>query len=422
MLIFNKIKTTIKNITYLVSGNFISLMLGLLFNIYIAKMLGASAYGIYNTVGAFVAMFGFFVFEGYQKVAVREACGDQDRLITVVENILGIKTLFSVFSVLITIFASLLFDYNKATIVYICIFSLNFVFGSISSILKTVFHVNLKMKYIAYVSLIQKLIYIIPAGICIWFGGGVIYLVICYTLATFSEIFVSLYYIKTHFNASFSFKKIIKSKFNIIYFKEAFVLSLLGFIGYFHSTIDITMLSWMVSAESVGLYAAANKLVWPLQLLGRMTKMSIFPLFIKRFHSGQQVPGKTLFKISGLIVLIMFPIALFVSFFSKEIIFFTFGEEFYGASEILKYLCWMVSLGLAGLPFATSMMANHHEKKLIIPNIMRSLSNVILNYFFIKKYGYMGAVYSTVITYFWYHIFINFVYQYYVLKKAGNIV
>ena len=418
---FENTKIILKNITYLVSGNFISLILGFLFNIYIAKMLGTTQYGIYSTVSAFTAMFGFLIFDGYQKVAIREACGDKEKLVLIIENIIGIKTLFSTLAVFTAIISSLFFNYTQSTIVYIWIFSFTLVFGSINSILQTVFHVNLKMKYIAYLELIQKLIYIIPAGICIWFNGGIINLVFFYTLATFFEIFINLYFIKTHFATSFSVLRIVKSRFNKLYFKEAFIFSLLGFIGYFHRTIDITMLSWMVSPESVGLYAAASKLIWPLHLLGRMTKVAIFPQFIKTYKSGQQVAAKTLFKISGIIALCMLPIAFIISSFSDTIILLTFGEEFHGSAEVLKYLGWMIPFGIIGLPFATSMMANHHEKKLIIPSIMRSLSNVVLNYFLIKHYGYMGAVYSTVITYFWYHIFIGFGYQYYILKKQGNI-
>lgn len=73
------------------------------------------------------------------------------------------------------------------------------------------------------------------------------------------------------------------------------------------------------------------------------------------------------------------------------------------------------------LPFSLAAQANHHEAKLIFPNILRSISNVLLNYIFIRQYGLMGAVYSTVITYSWYHILVAFGYQYYLLKKAGQI-
>lgn len=423
MLSHEKIKIIARNITYLISGNFLSLFLGFAFNVYIAKTLGIANYGIFSTVDAFTAMFGFFVFEGYQKVAIRECCGDKNKLQQVIENILGIRTLLSLLAVSITMISSFFFDYSHVLILYIAIYSFNLLFGSITSMLHVVFHVNSNMKYIAYSNLLQRLIYIIPAGICIWFDKDVKYLILFFTLSTLCEIFLNLFLIKKFFSLSFSLRRCFSPFIvNRNYFKEAFVFSLLGFIGYFHGVIDITMLSWMMPIESVGLYAAANKLIMPLHLIGRMIKVAFFPQFLKAFKAKQTVPVKSLFKISGAITFCMLPIAIMISIFSEQIILLTFGEEFFGSAEILKVLCWIIPFGILALPFTVSMQANHHEKKLIIPNILRSLSNVALNYIFIIKYGIMGAVYSTVITYFWYHILINFGYQYYILKKSGNIV
>ena len=406
---------------YLVSGNVASLILGYAFNVYIGKTLGASEFGIYNTVDAFTAMFGIFVFQGYQKVAIRECSGNKDKLVAVIENILGIKTTLSIFSVISAIIFSFFFNYSNAIIIYISIFAFTNLFGSISSMLQVVYHVNSKMKYIVYTNLIQKLIYIFPAGICIWLNGGVKYLVIFYTISTFTDIFINLYIIKKVFSISISFTSFFRYHIDVKLFKEAFVFSLLGFIGYFYRTIDITMLSWMVGVESVGFYAAANKLIMPVHMAGAMLKVALFPHFMELFKKQDKIKATQLFKMSGFISVCVLPVSCLISFFSKQIILLTFGAEFSGSIEVLRILSWVIPLGILGLPFTMAMQANHHEIKLILPNFLRSLSNVILNYFFILKYGYMGAVYSTVAVYFWYHIFVNFGYQYYVLKKAGNI-
>lgn len=385
MLSTKKIKIIIGNILYLISGNIVSLILGFAFNIYIAKALGASEYGIYNTVDAFTAMFGIFVLQGYKKVAIRECSGNKEKLEEVLENILGIKTALSFFSVISAIIFSFFFNYSNLVIIYISIFSFTNLFGSISSMLSVVYHVNLKMKYIVYTSLIQKLIYIIPAGICVYFNGGVKYLIIFFTVSTFIDIFVNIYIIKKVFFISISLKSFFIYNFNDRYFKEAFVFSLLGFIGYFHRTIDITMLSWMSTLENVGYYAAANKLIMPVHMAGAMVKVALFPHFMEIFKTKKYINATALFKISGIIAICVIPIAGMMSFFSEQIIFLTFGEAYSGSAEVLKVLGWVIPLGIIGLPFTLSIQANHHEKKMILPSILRSLSNVILNYVFIPN-------------------------------------
>jgi len=417
-----KIKKIGQNILYLATGNITSQLLGFLFNIYIARTLGASEYGIFSTVSAFTGMFAFLTFDGYQKVAIRECSGDKEKTKTTIESILGIKTALSVLAVIVTILASIFFDYSKTIMVYISIFSFTLLFSSIRSLLHVVYHINYKMKYIVYTGLIQKLIYIIPAGICLWFNGGVEYLIIFFVLSTFFDMLINFYIINNIFSVSLSLGNIFRYRINLIFFKEAFVFSLLGFIAYFYELIDIAMLSWMVSAESVGLYAAGYKLIAPIQMLGRVVRVAFFPKFIESFKTGEQVKSTDLFKMSAILAVCLVPLSLSITIFAEEIILYTFGSQYSGSADVLKYLCWMFPFSIVTFPFVLSIQANHHEKKLILPNILRSISNVILNYIFIKKYGYMGAVYSTAITYFWYYLSINFGYQYYILKKAGNIV
>jgi O-antigen/teichoic acid export membrane protein len=177
----------------------------------------------------------------------------------------------------------------------------------------------------------------------------------------------------------------------------------------------------MVSPEEVGLYAAAFRLIMPIHLMGRLARVAFFPQIIEIFKKEKIVNASGLFKISFLIAIVLLPVSLLVSFNSSQIIILCFGSEYSGSIPVLKYLAWIIPFGILSLPFGLAMQANHHEKKLILPSVLRSLCNVILNYFFIKEYGYIGAVYSTVGTYLWQMIFINFGYQYYVMKKAGNI-
>ncbi len=420
MFNISTIKLIIKNIIYLVSGNALTLIIGFFFNIYIAKTLGTSEYGVFNTVEAFTALFGFLIFDGYQRVAVREACKNQETLRQVIENILGIKTLFSLGAVFAVFCSTAFFNYTDTITLYIYIFSFNLLFGSISIMLEVVYHSHSEMKYIAYTKLCHKLVYILPSGVIIWFGGGVEYLIICFTLSTFINIFINLYIVKRVFSIEFSLKSILSSTFNASFFRQALVFSLLGFIGYFHRTIDITMLSWMTSSSEVGLYAAASKLIMPVHLIGKMAKVAFFPQFVETFTAKKQVKAIELFKISGIIGILILPVSILISTYSDQIILYTFGTDFSGSVDILRYLAWIIPFGLLPLPFVLAGTANHHEQKMLLPNILRSSCNVILNYVLIKKYGYMGAVYSTMGTYLWFQTFI-IGYLYYILKKAGNI-
>ncbi len=418
----SKLKVGIKNTSYLVAGNVSGQLISMIFTIYIARKLGPSTFGIYSTVGAFVGMFGFLTFVGYQKVLIRESSGCTDKLQKLQEDInsvFALKSLLSCLAIGLAVISSF-FVYEFQLVVLITIYSFTLIFNGTSSILQVVFHVHNKMKYLMYTALIRRLIYIVPAAICINFGGSVKSIIISFTLSTLFDVFVNYYFANKYFSFRLTLRCLTTLNFEKRFFRQAMVFSFLGFIGYFYSKIDITMLSWLVTQESVGTYSAGYKLIQPMEMVGMMAAVSFFPLTVERFKQNKPVKAQKLFFASLVIAVILIPVSLLITFFSKDIISLLYGDEYQGAHLVLRYLCWVIPLGLVNWPFILSMQANHHEKAFIIPNIMRAITNVILNYFFILKYGMIGVVYSTIVVYVLFFTFIN-IFMFYILKKHKNL-
>ena len=121
MFRLSKVNVGLKNTSYLVAGNILGQMLGLFFTIYIARKLGPAEFGIYNTVGAFVAMFGFLTFNGYQKVLIRKCSGQTDKLQRGIESIFALKMLLSFLAVCATVAIAFFVNYEARIIVFISI-------------------------------------------------------------------------------------------------------------------------------------------------------------------------------------------------------------------------------------------------------------------------------------------------------------
>jgi O-antigen/teichoic acid export membrane protein len=278
------------------------------------------------------------------------------------------------------------------------------------------------MKYVTFASLIQRLLYITPSAVIIYLGGGVEFLVVFFSLSTLLNVFINYHFAAKYFSFRLDVAALRTFTFDKRLFKQASVFSFLWFVAYFYSKIDIVMLSWFLDHASVGIYSAGYKLIQPMELIGQMAAISFFPLMVKRYKEREAVKIKSLLTASSVIFLMLAPISLFVTLFSEEIISVLYGATYVQSHLVLKYLCWMIPLSLVTLPLSISMQANIHEKRMIMPVILRALSNITLNYILLRKYGLMGVVYSTMITYSWYFLIVNFGYQFYILKKAGNIL
>ncbi len=203
--------------------------------------------------------------------------------------------------------------------------------------------------------------------------------------------------------------------------KSGIIFSLINFFGFLYSKVDIVMASMFLTSKDVGLYSVGYRLIRIGTMVWSMVSLAFFPIIVKKFKKGP-LPAKSLFQISFLIFIVVFPVCLMISIFSKQIILFLFGDKYLGADKILQVLVWVIPIANPTWPFVWAMKANYHEKKILYVAPLRSASNIILNYVLLKKFGIIGIAYSTIITYLWYMIFINFGYQYYILKRAGNIV
>jgi O-antigen/teichoic acid export membrane protein len=419
---FTKLRVGFNNTLYLITGNVVGQILSFVFTVYIAKKLGPSEFGVFNTVSAFVGMFSFLTFQGYQKVLIRECSGQIDKLQRITESIFFLKTFLSLIAVCAAFFSALFLNYNIQIIVYIAIYGFTLLFNNFSNILQVVFHANSEMKFIAYSGFLQRLIYIIPSTIVIYLEGGVKYLIIFLTISTMINVIINYYFAKKYFNFRLKINNLIKFVYNKKLFNQAFVFSFLGVIGYFYSKIDIVMISWFLDQRSVGIYSVGFKLIQPIEMFAMMASVAFFPMVVNRFKQNLPVKSQTLIYASIMLAILAIAISLLITLFAEKLILILFGTEYRESGLVLKYLCWVIPLTLITKPFVLSMQANHHERKIIFPNILRALSNITLNYFLILKYGMMGVVYSTILTYSWYFLIVNLGYQYFVLKRAGNIV
>jgi len=415
-----KISVGLKNTMNLTAGNIFLQVIGFIFGIYVARVLKPTDYGVYNTASAFVGMFGFLTIGGYIKVVLRNTSGELEKLKIEIEKVLSIKTAFVLFSIILVIVFAFIFNYENQLIWFIGIYAFTLLSSSFKSIYDIVFQANNRMQFMVYSSILEKLLYVIPAGLFLYFGGGVTELIIIYVLSTYFSVGIRKYFADKYFKSKIDIKKIFQWNYERRTLSPALVFSLLSFIGYFYSKIDIVMLSAMTGQRDVGIYSAAFKMVAPVQLIGSMSRVAFFPIVVENFKKRVISAGE-LIKYTFWLALILVPISAVISLFSKDIIGLLLGAKYLESAQVLEYLIWIEPLGIITTPFVLAMQANHHEKKLIIPNILRSLSNVILNFVLIKKFGLMGCVYSTLITYFWYYLFINFGYQYIVLKRSGNI-
>jgi O-antigen/teichoic acid export membrane protein len=114
----------------------------------------------------------------------------------------------------------------------------------------------------------------------------------------------------------------------------------------------------------------------------------------KRYDEAEKVLNNSLRLLSFFI----FFAALVATLFQKEIVCLLFSERYLDSAPAFSLLMIAVGIGLIGNILGTSLVALGQSDKPVKINIVDSTTNVIGNLIMIPMFGFMGAVYATLLS------------------------
>jgi len=411
-----KLLDGLKNASYLMIGNIISHIVELAGFIYIARLLGPSNYGIYVTVSAFVGMFGLLTFEGLNRVVLREGAKDIGGMNKHLEKVTGIKNFFAFIAVIACIIGSFFTPYPMQTKAYITIFSFTLLYRAFNSFLGTIYQAAEKMQYNAILQILNRIIFVFLSITFLYMGFGLLAL---FLIALFSNFFtLTINFKLTKKFISFKFWRTIE--WDRFLLKSALIFSILYFMNFLATRIDLVMISLLRSPMDVGIYGVAYKIVNSGLMARGVIATAFFPVIVKIFHKGP-ISWKHMLKYASLIGFGVLAIAILISFYSGQIILLLFGEEYIESGAILAVLIFYLAIVFFSIPFTNALQATYNEGQLLKVCWIAPSLNIGLNYLFLMWFGLIGIAYSTlVVTSI--SIFIYIVLTWRVLKKQNKII
>ena len=170
------------------------------------------------------------------------------------------------------------------------------------------------------------------------------------------------------------------------------------------------MISLLLKNEEIsGLYRAATLLPANLQFITMSVVVFIFPYFARHSNDGQWIWKRFLQMTAGLAV-VMGSFICICLLFTPQITQIVFGEEYMGAVGTMR-LMW-VTFGINAvfrMPSVNLLAAIGMVKFSTINSIVSAIVHIILDYFFITRYGFAGAAMALTVAYGLSSV-INFVY------------
>jgi len=397
-LLFNNttVKQTIfKNTLWLTLGIAVSKFLKIVLIVYVARILGATEYGMLSFALAFVSIFIVFADLGLSNIIIREFAREKENE-KEFYSILSLKillTLGALMAIFITSF-SITSDIIIRKIIWIlAMFSMVEWF---SVIFYVFFQARQKMEYQSFAVIFESLAVTIIGFFVIlnypsaqnlsyaYLGASLIGLI--FVLFLFHFKFIPL---------KISWQRSVWRKFLLM----AWPLALAGVFTTVYNYIDSIMMGSMGQITETGWYNAAYRITAVFSIPLGLIFASFFPMVSKFFKESKEKLQKAWNYQMEIIILVTLPLMVGGIVLAPKIIDFVYGSGFTPAILAFQILIITAGISFFCTPLQYLLIAANQEKNFFWITSSAALVNIILNFILIPRFSLYGAAAATAITY-----------------------
>ena len=391
------LQNVLSNTGWLLADRIIRMGVGLFVGVWVARYLGPELFGLFSFAGAFVGLFSAFSTLGLDGIVVRDIIRDSSVKEETLGTCFALKCIGGVATFLIVLGGIALVRPGDSLAYWLVgIISAGMIFQAFDAI-DLWFQSQVQSKYSVYaknfgfltVSIVKIFLILSKASL------------IAFAWAGFSEVIIGaagivMAYKRTGDNVTNWRISLVRAKSLL---KDSWPLMMSGIAVMIYLRVDQIMLDMMAGDQEVGIYTAAVRLVEVWYFIPMVFVSSVFPSIVEAKAMSEDLFYDRLQKLYNFMALMVYFIALPVTFLAGWIIELLFGLPYSKAGPMLAVLIWSLmftNLGVARSTFLTTM---NWTKVHLITVSLGCVINVCLNFLLIPRYGGMGAAIASCVAY-----------------------
>ncbi len=388
---------TLKNTIWLVLERLFTLFLGVFVTASVARHFGPESYGLFNYALAFIALFTAISTLGLDTLTVKALVEKKYPEGTVMYTSLALRILGGF---ILMLFASIIIRVLEPTdsMLHLLVMISSFVMV-VKSLDVIEYWIQSKQKA-KLSSSIRMIAYVISSGLKILLvvsGGSLIHYAFIYlidALIVGFALLVAYFKIredKSNWKIQINYAKDVLSK--------SYYLILSGLMITVYMRIDQVMIGSMIASRSeLGFYSVAVKIaeMWYFVPLALIT--SFQPIVFQSKKESEDQYYATLKLLFTIVFWISIGFGLFISLFSKEIIFILYGASYAASADILVISVWAGTFAILGSARSLWLVMENLNRYTLIFTFFGAIINIILNLFLIPLMGGQGAALATLVS------------------------
>jgi O-antigen/teichoic acid export membrane protein len=429
----------LSNTAWQIAGKVLVALLGLAVVKIATGYLGPKGFGEYVIIYEFLAFFGIAADLGLFTIAVREMSEDEDRIPKIIGNILSLRTILVVSTMLLAIGAVFLMpNYENSYVpIGVAIASITVFITILNGTISSVLQAKLRMHQSSIASVLGKVVSVGFMVYVVFYGFkgeseiGFFMLLFAGVIGNFVMLLITNHYVKKVTKLEYRFDTDLWK--SVLVKSLPYGLALILNTIYFR--IDTILISFIRGDEEVGIYGVAMKMLEHFAILPLYFMNSVLPVLTRTIKEKTDKYKKVIsyafdflaalsipMVVGG--VILAFPIIFVVStpdFLSR------LGEGFYGSDIAFQILVFALLFQFLNVLFAFILIAVNQQAKLLYINGACAAFNIIANLIVIPHYGFRGAAFTSILSELFILIATYYVAKKYLefsidLKKLGKII
>lgn len=389
--LMDNFKDTFKSFFALLSGNFLSQIIGFINSAYLARVLGTGEVGIINFAQTFILYFMFLSNLGLSLYCIREENKESND--SLILNIASLKLYLTVISSLM--FSIIVLFLHKPFTEIIIILIIGLSLFALGNDVDYLFISKNNMKYISISLVLRNGVWLFLNVVFIHSANDVFLCAMFYTLS----IVFSVIYSRTTFNKIYFKLKVLaplKIDYKILLKARPFALSL--FMIQLNNSFDIIFVGLTRNPSEVAIYSSVYKIINFIIAMIIAYNNSAYSKISDLYHNNKDKLSNYIVKYYKFGMMLFLPIMFGGIALSKPILLFVFGDKYEKGYEVFSILLIIISLRMIVSTFSSVLIMGNKSDEFSKSVVIGAVFNVISNMIFIPKYGIIAAATTTVLT------------------------
>ncbi|KQM81679.1 hypothetical protein ASE67_17205 [Sphingomonas sp. Leaf23] len=384
------------NASWLVADRVVRLGVGLFINIWIARYLGPTKFGLFNYAQAIATMFSFASTLGLPEILMRDLVGWPERKRLILASAFILRVGGAVLVLLLSMMFIIVTRPTEPSTWVIMAFLASAQIAQSMDVIDSEYQSRGKVSRIVLLRNLNFLLFSVIKVGAILMGAGIVTFALLYSLELF-VVAALMYAAAVHDGYGFSISDARVEEMRRLFREVAPQILRLAIIGVYMRA-DQLLIGQMLGDAEVGIYTAATRLIEAWYLVITAVMLAVTPRLAHTFHFNNDRYDTALVLVVRVVTWGSVAVALIVTAVAPTAVNILYGSAFVAAGPVLMVHGWATVFSSLGQAVSGALV----NRRLLHIGVYQALVGAAVNVgaclLLIPAFGVIGAAFAAVLT------------------------